>query len=103
MNIRSRPRQFYLGEQAGDPSPYAAPARADVTGLPSTYLAVNELDVLRDEGLDYARRPFEAGVPTEIHLWPGTFHGSHNVVPDVAVSQHAKNTLVAAVRRGLNA
>ncbi|MGW4489422.1 alpha/beta hydrolase [Amycolatopsis sp. NPDC004368] len=94
--------QYYLGDQAADPSPYAAPARADVTGLPPTYLAVNELDVLRDEGLDYARRLLEAGVPTELHCWPATFHGSHNIAPDAPISQRTRHSLVEALLRGLN-
>ena len=54
-----------LGQSAGgdDVSAYAAPARAeDLSGLPPTYLDVGDLDIFRDEDIDYARRLSAAGV-----------------------------------------
>src|SRR6516165_2294694 len=71
--------EWYLGDAWGtnDVSPYAAPARAtDLSGLPPAYVSVMEFDPLRDEGLDYAVRMIRAGVPVELHHFPGTFHGS---------------------------
>jgi acetyl esterase len=92
--------RYYLGGSGADA--YAAPARmADLTGLPPTYLTVNELDCLRDEGLDYARRLLAAGVSTELHCWPGTFHGFAGLVPTAAISMRANATLHDALRRGL--
>ncbi len=69
--------QVLLGDGAGGPtvSPYAAPARAqDLTGLPPAYLEVGQLDIFRDEDLDYAQRLSRAGVPVEFHLHPGVPH-----------------------------
>lgn len=66
-----------LGEDAGGDgvSAYAAPARAtDLHGLPATYVDVGELDIFRDENIDYVRRLSDAGVPTEFHLHPGCPH-----------------------------
>lgn len=58
-------------------SPYAAPARAaDLTGLPRAYISAMEFDPLRDEAVEYAEALLAAGVPTELHVFPGTFHGS---------------------------
>jgi acetyl esterase/lipase len=71
--------EWYLGDLWGtDDIPYhAAPARAeDLSGLPPAYVSVMEFDPLRDEGLDYAVRMIRAGVPVELHHFPGTFHGS---------------------------
>ena len=54
----------------------AAPARvADLTGLPPTYIVVGALDLFLEENLEYARRLVRAGVPTELHVIPGGFHG----------------------------
>jgi len=94
--------RHYLGGAGADA--YAAPARmADLAGLPPTYLTVNELDCLRDEGLEYARRLLAAGVSTELHCWPGTFHGFAALVPTAAISVRANATLHDALRRGLGA
>jgi acetyl esterase/lipase len=43
----------------------------------------------RERGLDYAVRLQRAGLPTELHNFPGTVHGFDIVAPDVAVSQRA--------------
>jgi triacylglycerol lipase len=57
-------------------SPYAAPARAEhLEGLPRTYLAVGSIDLFLEEDLEYARRLSRAGVPVELHLYAGGFHG----------------------------
>jgi acetyl esterase/lipase len=92
----------YLGESAGEVSPYASPAIAkDLRGLPPAYVSTMEFDPLRDEGIAYALRLLEAGVPVELHQYPGTFHGSSGIVPNAAVSQRANAEWLDALRRGL--
>jgi len=91
--------RHYLG--SGPASPYAAPARAaDLSGLPSAYIATAEFDPLRDEGITYALRLLQAGVSVELHQWPGTFHGSHAIL-SADVSQRQIAELLAALRRAL--
>jgi len=64
-----------MAEHPDVPS-YAAPSRAeDLAGLPTTFIAVGELDLFVDEDLDYAQRLLRAGVPMELHVYPGAFHG----------------------------
>jgi acetyl esterase/lipase len=79
----------YLGDLGPEAVPaYAAPARAtDLSGLPPTWLATAELDLFRDEDLDYARRLLEAGVPTELHVYPGGVHGFDLFAPDAGVTR----------------
>ncbi|HEV2309349.1 MAG TPA: alpha/beta hydrolase [Acidimicrobiia bacterium] len=73
--------RYYLGPDPGEVSPYASPAIAeDLHGLPPAYVTAMEFDPLRDEGILYALRLMEAGVPVELHTFPGTFHGSGAMV-----------------------
>ncbi|QCX74760.1 Carboxylesterase NlhH [Streptomyces sp. YIM 121038] len=91
--------RHYLG---GAPAtPYAAPSRAeDLSGLPPAYIATAEFCPNRDEGIAYALRLLQAGVPVELHQWAGTFHGSQALLSaDVSRRQNAE--LGAALRRGL--
>ncbi|MAT50189.1 MAG: esterase [Porticoccaceae bacterium] len=95
--------RYYLGDAAGgaEVSPYAAPARmADLSGLPPAFLSAQQFDPLRDEGILYGLRMLQAGVPVELHSFPGTFHGSL-AVPEAQVSQREMAEMVAVLRRGL--
>lgn len=67
-----------LGIEPGGPdTPHgAAPARvADLSGLPPAFIVVGALDLFFEEDLEYARRLVRAGVPVELHVIPGAFHG----------------------------
>ncbi len=69
----------------------AAPARAgDLAGLAPLYLEVGDLDILRDEGIEYARRAAAAGTPVELHVHPGCPHGFDRAAPGSGVAQRAR-------------
>ncbi|MEO3758560.1 alpha/beta hydrolase [Mycobacterium sp. B14F4] len=64
------------GSHADDATCWAAVASDDeLTGLPPHVISVNELDPLRDEGLQYYRRLVRAGVPAVGRVVAGTCHG----------------------------
>jgi len=91
----------YLGPERRHVSPYAAPARAvDLSGLPPAYVLTCEFDPLRDEGIAYALRMLQAGVPVELHNVAGTFHGFDNLPS--AISRAAAAEQHAALRRALH-
>ncbi|MGI4744811.1 MAG: alpha/beta hydrolase, partial [Janthinobacterium lividum] len=93
-----------LGHEPGLPttSPYAAPARAvDLSRLPPAFISVGALDLFIDEDIEYARRLIRAGVPTELHVFPGAFHG-FDMVPTARTAAVARNRSRAALRRALH-
>jgi acetyl esterase/lipase len=82
---------------------YAAPARAtDLSGLPPAYIAVRQFDPMRDEGIAYALALQAAGVNVELHLFPGTFHGSVRIA-DAAISRRERAEELAVLRRAVGA
>lgn len=95
----------YLGDSANrvDTSPYAAPSRAvDLAGLPPAYIPVGDLDLFLDENIEYARRLLDAGVATDLHVYPGGYHGFDLFGPDAAVSQRFVRDRDDALRRALH-
>jgi acetyl esterase/lipase len=93
-----------LGQEPGGPdiSPYAAAARAEhLEGLPPTFLNVGTLDLFLEEDLEYARRLMRAGVPTELHVYPGAYHG-FRMVADAQVTQAAVRDQLAALKRAFD-
>ena len=96
--------KMYLGDEYGsdDVSPYAAAARAkDVSGLPPAFVTVGTADLFRDEDIDYAQRLMAAGVPTELEVYPGMFHGGELIAPTAAVSQRMRQSYLDALKRAL--
>jgi len=85
----------YLGGLSGDGVPaYAAAARATgLEGLPSTFICVGALDGFCDEDVDYATRLRHAGVPTELHVYPGAPHGFDSLTPNTAIARQAQRDL----------
>ncbi|WP_419469326.1 alpha/beta hydrolase [Candidatus Frankia alpina] len=83
--------------------PYAAPARAaSLAGLPPTFLISGDLELARDEVLDFASRLAQADVPVELHLYPGATHGFDVVVPEAAVSRASRRAQTEALVRALH-
>ncbi|MDT5210958.1 MAG: acetyl esterase [Mycobacterium sp.] len=72
------------GEYARDATAFAGMATdEELAGLPPHVISVNELDPLRDEGLDYYRRLLRAGVPAVGRIVAGTCHGGDLLLPGV--------------------
>lgn len=93
--------QMYLGEH-GSESLYGVPARAtDLSGLPPAYLCIGQMDLFRDETIDYAARLAQAGVDVELHVHPGLYHASELFVLDAAISKRVRSEYVEALTRAL--
>ena len=93
-----------LGELAGTENVphHAAPARAvDLAGLPPAFIDVGTADLFRDEDIDYAQRLMQAGVPTELHVYPGAYHGFEGMAPGARLTLLARSLRVAALAHAL--
>lgn len=93
-----------LGKEPGSPdvSPYAAAARAEtLEGLPPTFIGVGTLDLFLEEDMEYARRLIRVGVPTELHVYPGAFHG-FPMVENAKVSQALVRDELGALTRAFS-
>jgi len=79
----------------------AVPARTrDLAGLPPAYMMVGSLDLFLDEDLEYARRLARAGVPVELHVIPGGYHG-FGLAQDAPQTKQAARLRSEALARAL--
>ena len=74
----------------------------DLSGLPPAFIIVGELDLFVDEDIEYAMRLIQAGVPTELHVFPGAFHGSDIMVPMSDTSRRWAAIRSGALRQALH-
>lgn len=87
----------YVG--GADPrDPLAAPAHADVAGLPSAVVVTAEHDVLRDEGRAYAGKLRAGGVPVQALHYDGVFHGFFSHTRMLRRAREAMTDVTAALR-----
>lgn len=88
----------------GDSAPEGAiiPSRVeDLSGLPPTWIGCGALDLFIEENLAYASRLIAAGVPTEVTVTPGAYHGFDGFVSTSAPSQKFATARLAALKSGL--
>lgn len=97
---------WYRDQYVRDPADYTDP-RASVMydetleGLPPTYVATCEFDLLRDEGEAYAQRLADAGVPVVWRRHDGQLHGFTNRVGIDPDAYAALMYAAAVLRTGL--
>jgi acetyl esterase/lipase len=92
----------FLGQQPGTRTVPAAavPARhTDLAGLPPTFIGVGGIDLFVGEDVDYARRLIEVGVPTDLLVVPGAFHGFDRVATGTAVARRFNKAKYNFLRR----
>lgn len=95
--------KLYLGDRWGtdDVPAYAAPARAtDYSGLPPTYTYVGSLDPFRTETENYVAALRAAGVPTDLDICEGAYHG-FEVVKRAKVTKRAGENLATWFQHAL--
>ncbi|WP_214408427.1 alpha/beta hydrolase [Sphaerisporangium fuscum] len=80
--------------------PYLLPLRAaDLSGLPRALVLEAECDVLRDEGVEYARRLADAGVEVELVQFDGLIHAFFGLLcAELTDAKEAHARVVSALR-----
>lgn len=72
----------------------------DLAGLPPTWIGTGSLDLFLDEDLDYALRLVKAGVPVELHSYPGAIH-AFNAMAEAPTAKAFTRDLLGAIARML--
>lgn len=97
--------QAFLGHAPGTPGVPAAavPARlADLKGLPPAFIGVGAIDLFVDEDMSYAHRLIDAGIPAELFVVPGAFHGFDLVAPEASIVKLFNEAKLQALRRAFS-
>jgi acetyl esterase/lipase len=80
-------------------SAIAAPSRLrQFEGLAPSFISVGDLDIFRNESLEYAGKLAKAGVPVEFHLHAGVPHGFDFIAPDAQVSKRAMADYIRVIQ-----
>ena len=91
----------YVADAAELEDPLVAPVRASLRGLPPSFLAIAECDILADVNRAMARRLREAGVEVEERVYGGASHSFLEAVSVAALAQRAIDEASAWLRARL--
>ncbi len=87
----------YLKDAEDSWLPYLVPLRqASLAALPRTYIEPQEIDVLRDEGIAFAKALEEAGVETELNVVEGSYHNFDSDLTSPLVQRAVQRRIQAA-------
>ena len=91
---------WYLGGKERRPVRRPGPGRGPGRSA-AAFIDVGTVDLFRDEDIAFAQRLMQAGVPTELHVHPGSYHASEMFAPDAVLSQRIWALRLDALRRAL--
>jgi acetyl esterase len=79
----------YVRTDADLADPLVCPLRADLRGLPATFLAIAECDILADANRDMAERLRASGVRVDARVYRGATHSFLEAVSIAAIADRA--------------
>lgn len=97
-----RVAEFYIGDHDTS-DPELSPLYADLTGFPPLYFLASDGEVLRDDAVLMARRARDAGIPSQLDVWPLLPHAFPVMEQWLPEAAGARADLVAFVRKYLPA
>jgi acetyl esterase len=92
-------QSHYLPKDVDRADPRLSPLAAkDATGLPPAYIVTAGFDPLRDEGVAYAEKLRQAGVPVTYVDYPSMIHGFFSMTGLIPLASEAVAAAAQAVR-----
>lgn len=85
------------GIAAGDPR--VSPLHADLRGLPPVLVQAGEDEILLDDARVFAERALAAGVPTDLHIYPGMWHNFQMFNALIAPAEQALDEIGHFIRQ----
>ena len=95
--------RMYVGEDATAVNPYIFPLRADLRGLPTTFINHAGLDILRDDSLVLVEALRSANVTVQHCGYPGAIHGFTQYLKRCGLAREALEDAARALSRALAA
>lgn len=94
--------RLYVPDADDGSDPRVSPILAeDLSGVPPTLVTVAGFDTLRDEGIAYAQRLKDFGVPTRLLRESGLVHGYISMTQISPAARDAVSRVAAAIRHAL--
>ena len=90
----------YLGD-ADSLAPQVPARLTNYSGLPRTWMFTAALDLFRDENIRYAQELLNAGIATELSVYPGACHG-FQLVAGTTLSKRFTRDHLEGLARGLS-
>lgn len=97
MNAAVRNNSYYF-QDADVKSPYVSPVYADFQGLPPILMIAGEKELFIDDCRLLEQRGREAGVPVEMHVYPGMSHDWPILFPELPESQDTYRILAEFIK-----
>lgn len=96
--VENEEAQMLMEERLLDPS-FSPLIQHDLTGLPPSFVMTCQYDILRDEGVLYAKRMYEAGTVVEWKHYDNGFHAMLNFHNELYIAQEALRDIATWVER----
>lgn len=96
--------EAYLNQPCGAetvPAGSVPARRADLAGLPPTWIGIGKNDLFYDEATAYARRLTEAGIACNLVTVPGAFHAFEIFAPKMQAAKDFRQSQVQALKNAL--
>jgi len=92
----------YVDDAASFANPYVQPILATTfENLPQALVLLPEFDIMRDDGVEYAKLMRSAGVPVDLHIYPRTIHAFVNMGGAIPAGRDAIDEIATKLRAAL--